>query len=538
MQQKRYCEICGKEYYSNSRKYLHCCSNKCLAIKKDRYNTPGIAICKNCGKEYYRSKPGWGWSKANELAEFTTPDRNSSLCSIDNFCSYTCGKEYISKKAKNTNILRHGGVGFASKKLREKGLCTTEKRYGDKYFINSSKAKQTCLERYGVDNAAKSQEIREKLSKSIQKAHLERHSEIIAKTHKTKLERYGNENYVNTEKIKKTNLKKYGVENYFESEQFKNKNIQINLTKYGVPYACMTKQCREADPHAISKINKKLANALNGRGIPTEFEYYIKKYSYDIKLKNDNILIEINPTITHSSSNQEHLPLNRFKPKDPYYHYNKTKQATEAGYRCIHIWDWDSEDKVIASLNKKQTVYARKLNIREVSEENCHTFLNTFHFQSTCNGQIVRLGLYMGDELIELMTFGKPRYNKNYEWELLRLCTKAEYKVVGGAEKLFSEFVSKYKPKSITSYCDNSKFTGEVYKRLGMNLLDYGKPTKHWYNIQTKRHITDNLLRQRGYSQLHNDKVHKKGESNTQLMLEAGYLEVYDCGQSVYSKKF
>ena len=70
-----------------------------------------------------------------------------------------------------------------------------------------------------------------------------------------------------------------------------------------------------------------------------------------------------------------------------------------------------------------------------------------------------------------------------------------------------------------------------------MDLLDYGKPTKHWYNIQTKRHITDNLLRQRGYSQLHNDKIHKKGESNEQLMLEAGYLEVYDCGQSVYSKK-
>ena len=30
------------------------------------------------------------------------------------------------------------------------------------------------------------------------------------------------------------------------------------------------------------------------------------------------------------------------------------------------------------------------------------------------------------------MTFGKPRYNKNYTWELLRLCTNNKYKIVVG----------------------------------------------------------------------------------------------------------
>jgi len=96
------------------------------------------------------------------------------------------------------------------------------------------------------------------------------------------------------------------------------------------------------------------------------------------------------------------------------------------------------------------------------------------------------------------MTFGKPRYNRKYEYELLRYCSS--YTVIGGAEKLFSYFLNTYTPKSIISYCDLSKFTGRVYNRLGF-ILKNNKivPSKHWYNLVTKRHITDNLLRQRGF---------------------------------------
>lgn len=132
------------------------------------------------------------------------------------------------------------------------------------------------------------------------------------------------------------------------------------------------------------------------------------------------------------------------------------------------------------------------------------------------------------------MTFGKPRYNKNYEYELLRLCTKSTYSVVGGAEKLFKYFKVHYTPKSIVSYCDNSKFTGNIYYKLGFTLKSYGKPSKHWYNIKTHVHITDNLLRQRGYDQLFGTN-YGKGTSNEQLMLDNGFVEIYDCGQSTFT---
>ena len=94
------------------------------------------------------------------------------------------------------------------------------------------------------------------------------------------------------------------------------------------------------------------------------------------------------------------------------------------------------------------------------------------------------------------MTFGKPRYNKNYEYELIRYCSSK--KVVGGAEKLFNYFIKTYNPKSIISYCDWSKFNGNVYSKLGFKYKSYSI-CKHWYNTKTKKHITDNLLRQRGF---------------------------------------
>ena len=67
------------------------------------------------------------------------------------------------------------------------------------------------------------------------------------------------------------------------------------------------------------------------------------------------------------------------------------------------------------------------------------------------------------------MTFGKPRYNNKYQWELLRLCTQPKYRVVGGASKLFQYFIKIYNPESIISYCDRSKFNGSVYENIKRN---------------------------------------------------------------------
>jgi hypothetical protein len=66
----------------------------------------------------------------------------------------------------------------------------------------------------------------------------------------------------------------------------------------------------------------------------------------------------------------------------------------------------------------------------------------------------IRLGLKYNNELVFIMTFSKPRFNKNYEWEMVRFCGLKDHTIVGGASKLFKHFVEKYNPKSVLSYAD------------------------------------------------------------------------------------
>ena len=83
------------------------------------------------------------------------------------------------------------------------------------------------------------------------------------------------------------------------------------------------------------------------------------------------------------------------------------------------------------------------------------------------------------------------------------------------------------------SYCDTSKFSGKVYDALGFKYIKTNSPRKHWYSLKEKRHITDGLLLSQGYDRLFKEN-HGKGTSNEELILNRGYLPVYDCGQATY----
>lgn len=180
------------------------------------------------------------------------------------------------------------------------------------------------------------------------------------------------------------------------------------------------------------------------------------------------------------------------------------------------MFDWDDKSKVINLLKHRDTVYARNCEVRLVDTLECNQYLMAYHLQGKCNNQTIRLGLYHDNQLVSLMTFGVARYNKKYEYELLRYC--ASHNVVGGVEKLFKYFVVNYKPSSIVSYCDTSKFSGKVYDILGFTLDTINSPSCHWYSAKEGKHITDNLLRMQGYDRLFKEN-HGKGTSNEELIL-------------------
>ena len=451
----------------------------------------------------------------------------------------------VKEKKKQKAIKKYGVENISqATEVKEKKKQKALEKYGVEYVLSSNeireKIKNTCLKKYGVTNPNQDEEIRKKsISTSLRKYGVKYpcQSKIVKeKIKNTCLEKYGyiaacmNENV--KEKARQTNLKKYGTTSPLKSKKVKEKIKNTCLEKYGVPFNCMREVCRRSQG-SISKINKEFSKKLFENNIENKLEFNLDKYSYDIEILNTNILLEINPTYTHNFTYGSQFQTHFKKPIPKDYHFNKSLIAKSHGYRCIHIFDCDNSDKIINLLKPKKKIYARECLVKEINIEEANIFLNKYHLQGACKFQKIILGLYYNDELIEIMTFGKPRYNKNYEYELLRLCTRFEYEVVGGSQKLFKYFVKKYNPNSIISYCDNSKFNGEIYPKLGFTLKSYGKPSKHWYNMKTQKHITDNLLRQHGFDQLFKTN-YGKGTSNKELMIENGFVEVYDSGQSTY----
>lgn len=543
--EERLCRRCQKKITEYNPRLHGYCSYRCKETKEH--------ICAVCGRLY----EGTGKTCSNECKTKLREQTNLERYGTTNVSK----SDLIKEKRKKTNLEKYG-VEFIgqSEEKREKRKQTSLEKYGvdnpSKAESVKEKAKETNLNRYGVEYSSQlektrqnkstimkemwqDEKFRENYKQTIQDLYgvdsLLASKEIIEKREQNNLEKYGVSNTFERvdikEKIKEKIKGKYGVTNPMKSKEIVDRVISTNMKKYGVPFHCMTEECRSSQGKTLSKVNKDIAEYIN----VSEFKFPLDRYSYD--LKKENTLIEIDPTYTHNATTAPYFRGHQGNTISKTYHQDKTLRAIENGYKCIHIFDWDDLDKIRAMLQDKETLYARNLDIREVPLDLCDQFLNENHLQGTCKGQIIRLGLYRDNSLAELMTFGKPRYNKNYEYELLRLCTLNTYKIVGGAEKLFKHFLSSYGPSSVISYCDNSKFSGDVYKRLGFTLKSFGTPSCHWYNIKTGRHITDNLLRQGGFSQLHGDNKYEKasrGASNRDLMIEEGYVEVYDCGQSIY----
>lgn len=333
--------------------------------------------------------------------------------------------------------------------------------------------------------------------------------------------------------------KKYCPDCEYKNDLIKQRREATLTQKYGKGVTCgfLTPQCLNSKDKTgvISKVNLRFANKLEKTGIKYEMEWYDENHHrhYDFYLPVSDTLIEINPTYTHSILGNAYQGLDITDKQMEYKKWQHLNRTQDIDKRVIHVWDWDSWDKIIELIKPKQKLYARQLTVKEITnKDEIKIFLNCYHLKGNCRSKDVCLGLYdKNNNLIQVMVFGKPRYNKKYQWENLRLCTKFGYYIVGGAQKLFKHFVRGYNPESVISYCDYSKFTGKVYEQLGFNFLKLNYPSKIW--SKGSEFVLDSLLRQRGYDQLFKTN-YGKGTSNEQLMIDNGWLPIYDCGQKVF----
>lgn len=406
-------------------------------------------------------------------------------------------------------------------------------KYGDENYNNQEKRSATNIEKYGVDNQFKRTDMMDTIRQENQQKYGSKNN--IYKNLQTRINNKGSLKNSYDEQIIKTRatvLEKYGVDWASKADIVKD-SIKESLKetfndKYGCDNYWASPEAKRSNGSKNSHANIKFENLLKDNNIDYEKEFLLENRWYDFKV--NNYLIEINPTATHNAT---WSPWNKDMGLDKHYHADKTDLAIKNNYRCIHIWDWDDQEKIINTLlKKKDNIGARACEIKLVDQDTAIKFINDNHFQGYTKAEVL-LGLYFNNELIQIMTFGKPRYSKKYEWEIIRLCSVKN--VIGGSQKLFKYFIDNYNPKSIISYCDLSKFEGNVYTQLGFKKISR-TIARHWYNIKLKDHITDKLLFKRGFDNLLGKTFgyYGKGISNEKLMLEHGFVEVYDCGQATY----
>jgi hypothetical protein len=181
--------------------------------------------------------------------------------------------------------------------------------------------------------------------------------------------------------------------------------------------------------------------------------------------------------------------------------------AKNNGYRLIHIFEheWLNKQEIIKAKLKslfnveQERIYARKCVIKEIDTITKNEFLNKYHIQGE-DKSTVKFGLFYKEELVAVMTFGKPRFNKNYEWELIRYATAKH--VIGGASKLLKYFERNYKPKSIITYADRRFSQGNMYFKLGFTTASFTNINYWWIKddlrlsrYQTQKHKLKNILK-------------------------------------------
>ena len=453
---------------------------------------------------------------------------------------------------------------------------TSLEKYGD--YMNRCKYRNTCIEKYGESHYNKIDFFKNKIKNTnLEKYGVEypmQNIDVIKKYKETIKEKYGVEYPMqNMDVIKKsfsTMVDKYGYKYSMQIEEIRNKIIEnstktkkesifiknddIIEIKYDenlyISKCPICKNNYEITPHMYSMRKKyntiicticnKIGNFSSGEEIKLSnfiknvyhgeillnIRSVISPYELDIYLPELNLAFEFNGVYWHSEL---------YKEKN--YHKIKSDLCDNKGIQLIHVWedDWTYKQEIIKSmiLNKlklnSNKIFARKCEIKEVSNNKLISiFLESNHMQGYI-GSSVKLGLFFNNELVSLMTFGKKRKIMNYksrenEFELLRFCNKLNTTVVGGATRLFNNFIKIYDPVEVLTYADRSYSNGNLYNQLGFTFISKTDPNYYYIIDGVRKHrfgFRKDILIKEG---------HDPSKTEDEIMSSKNIKRIYNAG--------
>ena len=522
------------------RKYMHLFSTEKEAFYCLRHNdTPFKHICPICG---------------NFAAFQCDSNEYTKTCSNKKCYQKVIHSSEAVEKMKATNLHKYGyeNVGQVDS-VKEKMKATCLERYGTEYALsnkgviskryetnlrkygstqpmsyNSDRFKELMVLKYGVDNAFKSDEIKEK----IKKANLERYgyesaiqnTDIKNKSVQSKINRIDQlQNKLGAVQVSRVVLE-FGNGWYLKRHE-----LGINLIRYGT-----YKFVSNADIEKIKEYNRdSINNGTSHKEI--EVQNYVKTLVPDIEVNNrsvikpreldiyvpsKNVAIEYNGLFWHSSLYRGKL-----------YHLEKTKACQALGIRLIQFYsdEWDNKKDICKSLISSalgvydRKIYARCCDVRDIDSVTYSKFLDENHIQGSISSKKM-LGLFYKDELVQVAGWGTSRFKKG-EIELHRMASKKFVQVVGG----FSKLIRHSGIDKFISYVDLRLFDASGYIATGFKKIGESKPS-YFYLDKTGKTRMNRLRFQKHKlpSILDNFDATLTEEEN---MFNNGFYRIYDCGE-------
>ncbi len=566
------CIICGKQFLIPNDRLCQkdkasCCSKECSAELRKR----------TCRKIYGGNAPA---SSKEVIAKM----ENTTLQRYG--VKHAGQSEIFKEKTRQTNLEKYGKEYYyqtdeGKQKLHERWENWKEndpERYNDIV----EKIKNTNMEKYGVTSTLHAPEIKEKYLQEYKEKtgydYPSQNPKYRTKVEQTNLERYGVRRPLQNKKIYEkavnTNLKKYGQTAFNKTYEYRSMALQdkskldefiefdsdtenflknrfdhkpnlreiadyLTISIWYANQIIHKSHCENLISRSYSNMEYDVTEELKNINPDIQIELHnreiINPYEIDLYLPEYKIGIECNSTIHHNSSisiyNGEDIAV------ESNYHQMKTDLCEQKGIFLFHIfsYEWEHKREIIISMlrnllgKNKNKLYARKLELREISNEESLKFLEENHRQGKISCRY-RIGLYNSNELVSLMTFSKARFKENNSWELVRFCNLKNTTVVGGASKLFQKFIKDVNPYNIISYSDRAHTKGNLYKILGFEEYSRSKPGYVWVDINTDTAYNRINAQKKNIRKFLNDDTIDLSQTEVQIMESHGYVKVYDSG--------
>ena len=396
---------------------------------------------------------------------------------------------------------------------------------------NSEKAKNTCLERYGVE-------------------HYNKTPGYLVQLKKTSLEKYGCEHFSQNEEVKaklrKTCLEKFGSENPLSNKEIRDKTEQTNLQRYGFRHPSQVPEIRQKQKDTLmAKYGTLVVNSNYGKAENTVREWLEKEsgkeFKSDWKILGGKQIDMYNPEL---KLGVEYCGLywhSEYNGRDKNYHYSKYLQCLNQDIRLITIFsdEWTDREKqvknflksVIGSYDKK--IFARKCQIAEIDNISGQKFMQQYHIQGQKTKSRIYFSLLFEDEIVGCASM-RMHHRNSTDLVLDRLCFKDGVQIPGGASRLIKRCMVWAKESGydkITSWSDNRWSQGGVYLATGFSM---DKELKSDYSYIKLTNPCDRKSKQ----SMQKKKIGcPDGYTENEWTKELGFSRIWDCGKTRWVKQ-